>query len=62
MAEQKGYEGPVPNDEKLCSMLFTPGGTDWKVMKILVKDPKYICRECARAAANASHLCSPETL
>ncbi len=58
MAEQKNQE--VPIYEKLCSMMFAPGGMDLRLLKILVKDPKYICRECGRAAVNETSLCSPD--
>jgi len=60
MAGPKSHEVPVY--EKLCSMIFAPGGMDLRVMKILVKDPKYICRECGRAAINETNLCSPDKL
>ncbi len=60
MAEQKNLEGPTY--EKLCGMIFAPGGIDLKMLRVLVKDPKYICRECGRAAANEGNLCYPEKI
>jgi len=58
MTEQKGYESLAL--EKLCSLMFSPTGMDLKMLKALVKDPKFICRECGRAAANEVNLCAPE--
>ena len=31
-------------------------------MKTLVRDPKFICNECGRAAAKADNLCEPVPL
>jgi len=62
MAEQKGYEGSVPTYEKLCAMVFAPNGIDLRAMRLLIRDPKYICRDCGRAAANEGNLCSPEKM
>ena len=33
-----------------------------KQLKPLVKNAKFICRDCGRAAANATNLCSPRKL
>jgi hypothetical protein len=60
MTEQKGDEGPVY--EKLCSLMFSPAGMDLKRLKALIKDPKYVCKECGRAAVNEGSLCSPERI
>lgn len=60
MAAHKGHEGP--HDDKLCAMTCCPGRIDLNALKPLVKDPKYICSECGRAAANADNLCSPKKL
>ena len=50
-------------EEKLCSI----GGLDkdkpaLESFKALVKEPKFICKGCGRAAVNESNLCSPEKL
>ena len=60
MVEQKGYEGLIY--EKLCSIMCSPAGLDLKILRALVKNPKYICKECGRAAVNEYNLCSPEKL
>ncbi len=31
-------------------------------IKSLVKDPKFVCKNCGRAAANEKNLCNPEKL
>jgi hypothetical protein len=33
-----------------------------KQLKPLVKNAKFICRDCGRAAASAKNLCSPKKL
>jgi len=30
--------------------------------KSLIKEPKYFCKNCGRAAVKASHLCDPKKL
>ena len=30
--------------------------------KTLVKDPKFVCKNCGRAGANEKNLCNPEKL
>jgi hypothetical protein len=36
--------------------------TNLEGYKKLVRNPKYICKECGRAAAKAENLCEPEAL
>ncbi len=45
----------------LCD-LAQKGQMSLEEMKGLVKDAKYICRICGRAAANADNLCAPDLL
>jgi hypothetical protein len=61
MAEQKGGEVPL-SYEKICSIICSPAGLDLKMLRALVKDPKYVCRDCGRAAVNEVNLCSPDRL
>jgi hypothetical protein len=37
-------------------------GTDFETFKALVKDPKFICKKCGRAAAKEENLCEPAPL
>jgi hypothetical protein len=60
MADQKNHDVPVY--EKLCALMLSPAGLDLKTLKVLIKDPKYVCRDCGRAAANEISLCVPEKL
>ena len=50
------------HDSKLCAMICCPGKVDMKQLKPLVKDARFICRDCGRAAASAKNLCSPKKL
>ena len=50
------------HDSKLCAMTCCPGRVDLKQLKPLVRDAKFICRDCGRAAASAKNLCSPKKL
>ena len=50
------------HDTKLCAMTCCAGRIDLKKLKPLVRDAKFICKECGRAAASAESLCSPKTL
>jgi len=52
---------PHPGHEKhLCKM--AEDKTQIEKLKPLVKNPKYICKDCGRAAAKAENLCTPEPL
>ncbi len=52
----------APHDNKLCAMTCCPGRIDIEELKPLVKNPKYICSQCGRTAAEADNVCSPESL
>ena len=52
---------PHPGHENhLCKMVEDKGLTD--EMRGLIKDAKYVCSCCARAAAKEENLCLPEPL
>ena len=52
---------PHPGHNKhLCAMIEEKGVTD--EIKKLIKNPKYVCSCCGRAAASKDSLCSPEPL
>jgi len=44
----------------LCNM--ADRGEDLATVKALVKNPKFICRKCGRAAAKEENLCEPVPL
>ena len=48
------------HDKHLCKMVEAKTPTE--KLKPLVKNAKYICKGCGRAAAKAENLCSPEPL
>jgi len=50
------------HDSQLCAMTCCPGRVDLKQLRPLVKNAKFICRDCGRAAASAKNLCSPKKL
>ena len=60
MAEHKDHQGP--HEDKLCAMTCCPGRINLQELKPLVKDPRFICSECARTAAKEENLCSPQKL
>lgn len=49
--------------EHLC-LLHNVGALDkdWAMFKELVRNPKYVCKKCGRAAREAKNLCEPESL
>ena len=52
---------PHPGHEKhLCALVEKDGVTNQ--IKGLIKNPKYVCSCCGRAAAKKENLCSPEPL
>lgn len=48
------------HSQHLCDMAIR--GVDLKTYKELVKDPKFICKKCGRAAAKEENLCEPVPL
>ena len=48
------------HSKHLCDM--AKRGVDLKTYKELVKDPKFICKKCGRAAAKEENLCEPVPL
>ena len=50
------------HENKLCAIACCQCRINLDELKPLVKDPKYICAECGRAAANADSLCHAEPL
>lgn len=52
------YEKPHPGHEKhLCSKVAV--GTTINEYNVLVRNPKFLCKHCGRAAAKAENLCDP---
>ena len=50
----------VDHDKHLCSLVSE--GMDLLDYKELVRNPKFICRVCGRAAASEKNLCDPVPL
>src|SRR5208283_3049111 len=61
MAEKKM---PHPSHEEHLCYLHNIGfvESNMKEYKELVRNPKYVCGNCGRAAADAGNLCKPEKL
>ena len=50
-------------EERLClSVDIDKNRSSLEKYKKLLKEPKYMCRECGRVAANGCNLCYPERL
>ena len=49
-------------EEKLCSITCCTCNLDIEKVKPLVNSPKYICKNCGRAANEAENLCQPEQM
>ena len=60
MEEHEGHK--TQSTEKLCAMMYSPGGLDLRLLKSLINNPKYMCRECGRAASNEGNVCYPEKM
>ena len=57
------YEEPAPHlghSHHLCDMARK--GADFETYKNLVKNAKFICKKCGRAAAKEDNLCEPVPL
>ncbi len=50
----------VNHDEHMCMLLAKK--TDVEALKPIVRDAKFICKNCGRAAAEAERLCAPVAL
>jgi hypothetical protein len=48
------------HEEHLC--LLKNIGTNLEDVKNIVRNPKFICKNCGRAAANEKNVCAPEKL
>jgi hypothetical protein len=48
------------HEEHLC--LLENIGTNLEDVKKLVRNPKFICKNCGRAATDQKNLCEPERL
>jgi hypothetical protein len=55
---------PHPGHEKHLCLLQNTGylKDNFEDYKNLVKDPKFVCKGCGRAAASDKDLCAPEAL
>jgi hypothetical protein len=55
---------PHPKHESHLCYLQNVGyvESELEAYKKLVRQPKYVCKNCGRAAANETNLCKPEKL
>ncbi len=49
------------HEKHLCKMVVGDQA-DIETLKPLIRNPKYICKTCGRASANAENLCNPISL
>jgi hypothetical protein len=55
------YEKPhIDHEKHLCTLVAE--GMDLAEYRGLVRNPRYICRVCGRAAASEKNLCDPVPL
>jgi rubrerythrin len=52
----------MPEYEKMCFLSDSNDEYRMEMLRLLAKDPKYVCGACGRAAKGKEVLCSPETL
>ena len=57
MSERKHSEQESTN--KVCDF---PPDSKSKELKLLTKDPEYVCRDCGRSATSHESLCRPERM
>ena len=48
------------HDQHMCMLMAAK--TPVETLKTLVKDAKYICKNCGRAVADPKNVCAPEAL
>jgi|WetSurMetagenome_2_1015567.scaffolds.fasta_scaffold1259495_2 hypothetical protein len=58
MHDQKHSENQ-PEDKVVCEIDFS-SDSGLKELKSLIKDSKFVCRDCGRAATSEESLCKPE--
>ena len=58
MPERKHSESQ--NDEQVICEIDFSSDSGLKELKTLIKDSKFVCRDCGRAAAREESLCEPE--
>jgi hypothetical protein len=58
MQKQKQSENQ-PDDKAICEIDFS-SDSGFKELKSLIKDSRFVCRNCGRAAGNEESLCEPE--
>jgi hypothetical protein len=54
MATQMPHSG---HEDHMCYLVNIK--TDLSKLKEIARDPKFICKNCARVAADKKHLCNP---
>ena len=52
----------MPDYEKMCFLSDSDEEHRMDMLKLLVKDSRYVCNACGRAASSEEVLCSPENL
>jgi len=60
MADKKHAKPHSGHSKHLCALIA--GGSGYAAVKPLVKNPKYICAKCGRAARSKSNLCAGRKL
>jgi len=63
MAEAKFTMPHIGHEEHLCYLENVRYiDSNLEEYKKLIRNPKFVCRRCGRAAAKAENLCDPEAL
>jgi hypothetical protein len=50
------------HQEKMCALACCPHDLPLKKIEALAKGAKYICKSCARVAADKQNLCQPKAI